>query len=127
MCRDEIEWNVVFRSLGDEFVDPSGLRGGGTADSQFCIYAFHCFGSFVVEHKVGGLFRFAVPEIDVRFIPNFEVPLLHLILSVTVNQVFYKGSDQSVPLGRVLGRRREWFIPEWMRREIGCQFTRHEA
>jgi hypothetical protein len=113
--------------MGDKLVDPRGLRGSRSADPQLRIYAFDRLGCLVIKRKIGGLFQFAVPEINVRFVPDLEVSLLHFVLAVAIEQMVCKGCDQGAPFGRVFGWRRERLVPEGMRRQIGGQLARHKA
>src|SRR6185369_15672230 len=95
--------------------------------SQFRVNGFERFRGVVVEFEVSGLFRFPGPEIDVRFVPDLEIPLRNFVNAVTLDEVSGEGANEGVPLGIVLGRRNDLLVPERMHVLTEREFLRHET
>ena len=68
-------------------------------------YGVHFFqggGGVVVEFEVGGLKGLSTPEIEVRLVPYFEVPLRDFVDAVAVYKVLREGGDHAIPQSVVL-------------------------
>ncbi len=76
--RDKIERNVVPGGVRDHRIHPGGLRGSRSADAQTRIRPFDGSGRVIVQLKISSLLRLAGPEVDIRLVPDFEIPLAHL-------------------------------------------------
>ena len=81
----------------------------------------------VIEIPVGRLSRIATPKVQVRFVPDFEIPLADFRNAVAVDQVFCKRRDQVVPPHPIFWGSDVGLVPEGMRHVPGGQFLRHEA
>src|SRR5260221_563449 len=94
MRRDEINWHVVFVTMSDETIYPSGLCGSRSAYSQQRADRFESACRQVVQVVVGFFLGLACPGICIRLLPNFEVPIGDLGESISVNQGFGEQEDQ---------------------------------
>ena len=82
----------------------------------------------VIEIEVGLLARDAVPEIDVGFVPDFEVPLRDFVDAIAIDEVLGEVGHQVVPSLHALRRRNILLVPEGMK-GIGIEgeLLGHEA
>ena len=83
--------------VGEEWRDPRGLRGGWAADLQARRDRFQRACGVVVEFEVGGLLGIANPEVDVGFVPHFELPGGDFVDAVALDEVLSEGGDHRVP------------------------------
>src|SRR5579884_1865981 len=87
VSRDEIYRDVRGGAVLEELRNPGGLRGRRSADSELRIHLFDgCRGS-VVKLEVSRLLRIAGPEVNIRLVPYFEIPLGHFRDTVAVDKV----------------------------------------
>src|SRR5665213_396720 len=106
MSRDEIERNLGPEGVLDHLGNPCGLRGGRTPNPQTPVCALDGPGRTIIELKVGGLLWLSSPKIDVRLVPNLEIPLRHLIDAIAIHQMLCEVVNQFLPLRIVFWRRR---------------------
>jgi hypothetical protein len=99
-----------------ELRDPLGCGSGGTAYSEARADGLECASGVIVEIEVRLLSRDAVPEVDVGFIPHFEVPLGDFLDAVTVNEVLGEVLDEVIPSLHALWWRDILFIPKGVKR-----------
>ena len=111
----------------DEAIGPSGLGGGGAADAQARADVFQGAGGGIVKLEVGWFFRSASPEIDVRLVPYFEIPLRNFVEAVAVHQMLCELADEFGPLFVALGRGDVGLVPEILILRFGGQLFGHEA
>ena len=81
----------------------------------------------IVKLEICRLLRISHPEIEIGFVPDFEVPLLDFINAVAVHQVLGELVNQVVPFVPIFRRRNVLLVPEGMRRILRRQFLGHEA
>ena len=118
----------LFLRVGEKFIGPRSLRGGRTADAEAWADALHGFGGFVVKMEIGFVFRIADPEIDVRLVPDFEIPFRNFLDAVAVDEMFGECFDHRAPLVPILRRRDILLVPEGVEGiGIGGQLFGHEA
>src|SRR5579872_4218279 len=96
----------------DKSIDPGCLCGSRASDSQPLTYALDCLRCVIVKLPVAGLLGLAAPKIEIRFVPDFKVPLRNFVDAVAFDQMFGECSDKVNPLGPILGRRDVWPVPE---------------
>src|SRR6185437_13900652 len=81
-----------------------------------------------IEIEVRFHARDTAPEVDVRLIPNLEVPLRNLINAEVLDQVLRECTDQTIPSLHALRRRYIRLVPERMKIiRIERQLLWHEA
>src|ERR1700729_3334343 len=97
MRRDKVDRDLICRGMFQKVIDPGCSSSGRPSNTQSGIDALQSAGCVIVEFKVRSLPRYAAPEIDVRLVPDFEVPGCNLIDTVTVNKVLCEVGDQSIP------------------------------
>ena len=85
MSGDKIGGDLVLCHMLNEAVYPSRLCRGRPSNTQARIYSFECFGRDVVKLIVGLLFRISCPKIEIRLIPDFEIPLGDFVDAVAVH------------------------------------------
>src|SRR5579872_6306223 len=112
MRRDEVHRDLVFGAMFDKGVYPCSLCAGWSSHTKPLVYALNCSRRVIVKLPVGCLLGLAAPKIQIRFVPNFEVPLCNFIDAITVDQMFRKRGDEVVPLVPILGRRNIRPVPE---------------
>src|SRR6266403_3425665 len=81
---NEINRDVLVNAMLDESIGPGGLRCGRTAHAETITHSLNGCDRVIVKLPVGRLFGLAHPEIDIRFVPDFEVPLRNLIHAVAI-------------------------------------------
>src|ERR1700722_12981818 len=82
----------------------------------------------VIQLEVSRLPRIAAPEVQVRLVPDLEVPLRYFSYAIAIDEMPRKLADQIIPLGIILGWRDVLLIPESMQRVlIGSQRLGHET
>src|SRR5271170_171478 len=94
---NEVDRDIVLLAVLEEGGDPGGLRGGWASDGDPGAYFFDGADGVVVELEVSWLRGFAGPEVEVRFVPDFEAPFGDLVDAVVVDKVLSEGSDHGVP------------------------------
>ena len=120
--------NVFLLAVRQEAVHPGSLRCGRSANAQPRTHALDGARGAVVELVVRGFFRIAHPEINVRLVPDFEVPLRDFVFPVAGNEVTRKVFDQLLPLVPLLGRSDILLVPKGMKRVgVGGKLLGHEA
>src|SRR4051812_9468765 len=128
MRGDEINGNMLLRSMSQEIVDPICCSRGRTSHSQMLIHRLDRTCRVVVQLEVAFLPGNTVPEIDVRFVPDFEVPLRYFCSAITFHQVPGERGDQPVPPVKTLRWRDILLVPERMKRiRVKGQLLRHKA
>src|SRR6185312_17368564 len=125
--RYEIERNMLFEAMSNKCADPSRLRRRRAADTQLCIHVLDGGSCYVIKIKISLLLGNAVPKIDVRLVPDFEIPALYFVFPIAIQQMPDKSGHQRGPFLRIFRRRRQGLVPERMRRGISGQFRRHET
>ena len=113
--------------MRDHVAHPRRLRRRRAAHANPLIHRLQRARRVVVELEVGLLRGPARPEIDVRLVPDFEIPLRNFVDAVALDQMLRKGRNQRVPLRVVLGRRDDLLVPEGVVVEPRRQLLRHEA
>ena len=113
--------------MRDKIAHPGRLGRGRAAHPELLIHFLKSFSRFVVQREISGLRRAAVPEIDIRFVPHFEIPLLHFGFAVAIHQMLRESLYQRTPLAGIFRRGRKRLVPEGMRLRIRGQLARHEA
>src|SRR5271163_814701 len=128
MRGDEINGHMIGRGVFQEIRHPRSGGSGGTAYTQTRVYSLQSTRSVSVEVEVGLLAGNATPEIDVRLVPDFEVPLRDFINAISVDEMLREMSHQRVPPLHTFGWRHILLVPEGVQRiGIKCQFLWHEA
>src|ERR1051325_11399448 len=94
MSGNKVERDSRLRAMLNETIHPGGLRGGRASHPQSRIDCFDGRCSQVVESIISLFFRTPAPEIDIRFIPEFEIPVFHFTAAVPGKQVNDKSFDQ---------------------------------
>src|SRR5260370_40620611 len=103
-----------------------GSSGAANAQPRTNILEIEC--RVIVEFEVAFLSRDAAPKINIRFVPNFEVPLRNFIDAVSIDKMLREMSHQAIPLLHAFGWRHIWLVPEWMQRIwIKCKLLWHKA
>src|SRR6266481_1529495 len=114
--------------MSKETVDPDGLCGGGAADAEAGADALGGARGAIVELIVSGLLRIAGPEVDVRLVPDFKIPLRDFVFAVTRDEMTCEVFDELLPLVPVLGRRDILLVPESVKGAgIRGELLGHEA
>ena len=127
MAGDEIHRHVFLRAVLNESIGPGRLRRGRPAYTKSRVYSFQSSDSVVVEIPVGSLSRIAAPEINIGFVPDFEIPLAHLINAVPREEMSRELGNEIIPLGPVFWRRNVRLIPKSMGHVLRRQLFWHEA
>src|SRR5260370_33197988 len=128
VSRSKIHWNVFFFAVRKEAGSPSSLRCSGAADAEAGAHALDGAGSAVVKVVISSFFGIAGPEVDVRLVPDFEIPLRDFVDTVALDKVTREILDELFPLAPVLRRRDILLVPERMQRvRVGGKFLGHEA
>src|ERR1039458_5043484 len=101
--------------MPDEYIRPCSLPRRRTTDPQSRIDRLNRAHRVVIEFKVSPLLRISHPEIEVRFVPDFEIPLRNFTRPIPVHEMPRELSDHVFPLGVILGRRNVLLIPKCMK------------
>src|SRR5271166_2741260 len=112
VSRHEVQRRLFRDRMPNHVSYPSGLRRGRTANPQARVNALNGLSRVIIKLKIGGLFRYTRPKVDIRLIPDFEVPLHHLLAAITLYQMMCELINQFLPLGVVFGGRRKGTIPK---------------
>src|ERR1700722_2514470 len=96
----------------DKSVDPSRLCGSWASHAQPLIHTLDCPRSVIVKLPVASLLWLSAPEIEIRFVPDFKVPLRNFVDAVAFNQMLGECGDKVVPFAPVLWRRDVRPVPE---------------
>src|SRR5271165_5740338 len=104
--------------MADHVSHPGGLGRGRPTHPQAGVGTFYGSSRVVIDLKIGGLLWNTCPKVDVRLIPDFEVPLHHLFAAIALNQVMCELINEFLPLGVVFGWRRKGTVPEIVPLEI---------
>src|ERR1700738_4941016 len=96
----------------EKIIHPMGRRRSRTADAKTRTDCFESAGGVVVKLKVAGLPGDAVPEVDVGFVPYFEVPLRYLVDSIAIYEVLGEVGHEIVPSLHALRRGDVRLLPE---------------
>src|ERR1700740_1865038 len=105
---------MVFDAVADEASDPSRLRRGRATHAETGVHGFQRPSRHIVEMIVGLLLWIAGPEVEVRLVPDFEIPLRNFIDSVALDKMLCKMRNEVTPLLVACWRRNDRRIPEWM-------------
>ena len=97
MCCNKIKRNVVGFAVFDHIGNPSVNRGGGTADTKLLVYAFNGEGGMLIKLEII-LFCSCEEKVEVRLVPNFEIPSFNLVNAKSVNAMLCKRADKVGPL-----------------------------
>ncbi len=111
----------------DHVGNPGRLRRRRPTHPQTRISPLDGPGGVIVELKIGRLFRLSSPKVDIRLIPDFEIPLRDFVHAVAIDQMFREVINQRLPFRIILRRRRKGMIPERVRGQRCSQRARHEA
>src|ERR1700741_4723732 len=114
MRRDEVHRYMVFDTVAYEAIDPSRLRRGRATHPETGVHGLQRPSRHVVEMIVGLLFWIASPEVEVRLVPDFKIPLRDFIDSVALDKMLCKMRNEVIPLLVARWRRNDRGIPEWM-------------
>ena len=76
---NKIDGDVLLGAVLDEGIGPGGLRRCRTAHAKSRVHPLHRRYRMIVKFPVSRLFWLADPEIDIGFVPDFEVPLGYFI------------------------------------------------
>src|ERR1700688_4181074 len=114
-------------AVADHRIPPCCLSGSWSSHPQFRVDFLNRKRGVVVQLPVSLLPGVSGPEIQVGFIPYFEVPLRNLVDAVAFNQVLHEGGYQTIPAAPILWRRNIGLVPERMKNGPGCQFIWHKA
>ena len=101
---DEVDGDVVGVDVLEEGRDPCGLRGRGASDLETRGDGLEIARGVVIELKVGLLFWIATPEVEVGFVPDFELPGGDFVDAVACDEVGGESLDHGVPEDVVPGR-----------------------
>ncbi len=82
---NKIQRDIVSRAMFYENIHPCSLGGCGTSHAKPGIHLLNGASSVIIKLPVGCLFRLACPEINVGFIPDFEIPSCNLIDAVSLD------------------------------------------
>ena len=125
---DEVEGNVVRLYMREKGRDPHGLRGRRPAYLQARGDGFEGACGMVVELKVSRLLGATGPEIKIRFVPDFELPLSDFVETVAGDKVRGQGAHHVVPKLIVLGRGDNGLVEERLRlARVRGHLARHKA
>ena len=108
----EVDGNIMVAAILQKVANPGGLRGCRSSDSELRRDLLEGTGGVLVEVEIRALFGIADPEVDIRFVPDFKVPLRDFCDTVAGDEVGGKGGDHSVPLRVVLRRGDILLVPE---------------
>ena len=125
--RNEVERHVGLLGVADHFAYPRRLRRCRAAHAQRRRNRLDVAGGVVVKLEVGWLLRRAAPEVEVGFVPDFEIPLRNFINTVALHEVLGELRDQVVPLRIILRRRDVGVVPERLQVRSRSQLVGHEA
>src|SRR5580700_6660272 len=98
--------------MREKFIGPAGLRGGWTADAKAGADTLHGLCGDIVEMKVRFVSRIADPEIEIRLVPDFEIPLRNFLNSVAIDEMFGEGFDHRAPFVPIFRRCDVLLVPE---------------
>src|SRR5260370_8412394 len=123
-----MQWNVCLVAGGEEMIYPSSLCCGGSTGAQARVHAFDGPGGVVVELVVGSFPRIAGPKVEVRLVPDFEVPLRDFVDAVALDEMACEILYELFPFVPVFRRRNILLVPEGMKDAgVGGQLFGHEA
>src|SRR5580698_858265 len=114
MRGDEIHGDFIFGAMSNEGIRPRSLRSRGPSYAQAWTYLLEGKRGVIVKLPVGGLFRITRPEIEIRLVPDFKIPLRNLVDAVAVHKMFRELGDEIVPLAPVFGWRDILLVPKRM-------------
>src|SRR6185437_5478716 len=112
MSGDEIDGDVIFGAEVEEFRDPRGSGSGWASYSEAWADGLQVARGVGVEVEVRFLAGNAAPEVDVGFVPDFEVPLGDFLDAVAVDEMLRESLHQLIPLLHALGGRDVLLVPE---------------
>src|ERR1700739_3662043 len=112
MGRNQIERNLVLHTKVDKGLNPFRCCGRWSADAKPRINQLNRTSSSLVEFAIRLELRPACPEIDIRFVPNFEEPLYHFVDAVALDEVLYESENEFVPPGVAAWGRNALMIPK---------------
>ncbi len=103
-----IDRNMFFCAVTNKSIDPCRLRGGRSADAQSWADFLKCKSGMVVELPISFLLGLAAPEIKIRLVPDFEIPLRYFVDAIPLDEMLGEDRDQVVPSvqsfgGEILG------------------------
>ena len=99
----EVGGDVVFGDEGEPVGFPAD-GGGGAAYAALGADGADGFDGVLVEAEVVGLRAGEEAVVEVRLVPDFEVPVVDFVGAVAGLEVRDEGLDEGVPLGHVFGR-----------------------
>src|SRR5271155_3687348 len=106
----------MLRGIFQEIANPCSRSRSGAANTQPRADTLQIVCRVIIQFKVAFLSRNATPEINIWFVPNFEVPLRNLIDTISIDKMLREMSHQAIPPLHAFGRRHIWLVPEWMQR-----------
>ncbi len=109
---DKIQRHIFLFAPADKGRDPFAAGGGGSADHQPVVDRFDRPGGDLIEVEVVGLAAVEEHSLQVRLVPDLEVPALDLLPAVPADQEADKVADICTPLVFILRQRDAGFIEE---------------
>ena len=100
--------------MANEAIDPGRLRRRGSADAKPRIHGLQRSRRRVVKLVVRLLLRIARPEIEVRLVPDLEIPLRDFVDSVAIDQMLREVRNEIAPFLIACRRRNDRLVPERM-------------
>src|SRR5215472_15031278 len=128
MRTHEVNRYMILCSIVEELRYPRRRCGCRSTNAQARRYRFQCTRRVRIQVEVGLHTGNTTPEVDIRLVPYFEVPLRNLINPKVVNEILCERTDQIIPSLHALRRRDILLVPEGMQViRIERQLLRHEA
>src|ERR1700722_17558758 len=92
VCCDEIQRTVSTRAVVDELWHPAVTRSCGTSDSKLRRYLFDRICRHRIKVEVS-LLICSPKAIQIRLVPNLEIPFLNLVKAIALGPVFDQRGD----------------------------------
>ena len=128
MARYKINRRAVFLHISQKRCYPVRRRRRRSTHPQPRAHGFQVTRRVVIQLKIAAIPGNSVPEINVRLIPDLEVPQRHLVGPITLDQVLPQGRNQRIPALHRLRRRHILLVPERVQRiRIKRQLLGHKA
>src|SRR5271166_2422824 len=111
----------------DHGIDPRRLRRRWTSNAQPTVHGLYGARRMVVQFEIRFLSGRSLPEVDVWFVPHFEIPRGDFVDAVALDQVPGELRDHVVPLGVILRRGDVGAIPKCLDVRTRSKLVRHET
>src|SRR3984957_16683650 len=118
---------MILDAMADEAIRPRRLRRCWAADSQTRIHSLQRLGGHIIQVVVCLFFRIARPEVDIRFVPDFKIPLRDFVDSVPFDKMPRQMGDEFAPLLIVGRRRNDRLVPERIENNLRSTLARNKA